>query len=118
MRIKKLHLARILLSSLFTIMFLKVTAVMITLSKYVLTRLLLDIAEYNVIVETGFDSSVTWFINIWFYIIFFVVVFLVWRFFGLPNELGIIKKINDMGRFFDGFIPGGNPEDEEDEEIE
>jgi len=109
MKISKLHLLRIMLSSLFTILFFKVTTVMVALNQYLLARLMLDAQQYDIAFKVGIGELL--FIYAWFYTFYFIAVFLLWRYFGLPNTIGIVAKINSMRDYFSEWIP----DDDEDE---
>jgi len=53
---------------------------------------------------SGIVFQITLFIVFWFYTVLMIVVYVVWRFFGLPNTVGIKKKITEMKEYFGPYF--------------
>ncbi len=115
MNIKKFHILRIILASLFTVVLFRTTTMIVSLNYYVIARMFLDAAAYDISLDLDVGHSLAWAVIVWNYVIFLVITFIVWRFFGLPSRLGFMDKIKEIKDFIGGMLPMELVEDEKGE---
>lgn len=95
-----LQIIRIIVSSVISLVLIDVTSVIIALNEYVVFLIQLD---------SGMPGSVAFgvvlLVHMFFYSLLIVMIFVLWRFFAIPKDLGIVKKIRGMKSFYAPYFP-------------
>lgn len=87
--INRFHVLRILLCSVFTVFFIKTTSVIVSMNFLFLLVYTKTVLDLGIDFDASVNSSLIWFLWFFYWFVCFVVVVVVWKWFGIPERLGL-----------------------------